>query len=101
MSEINVESLHAATRRVQDEKALEIINTLPEILCAAAEKAEAWTVVMPFFVVPGLGNLSFDGKKCNLTGVPKLVHDFLQEKGLNPGFVRQEHTGTLPDGLEI
>ncbi len=101
MSEINVESLHAATRRAQDEKALEIIDTLPEKLRAAAQNAEAWTVVVPFFVVPGLLYLSFDGKQGDLTGVPKLVSDYLQDQGLNPGFVRQEHTGTLPDGSKI
>jgi hypothetical protein len=100
MNAISIEELKASTRRANEERALEVINGIPEILRAAAESGEPWTVVTSYFVVPGLTGefLAVRGKLACLAGQARLLHDHLKEHGLDPGFIVANSTGTLPDG---
>ncbi len=98
-SDIDVDYLKDSTRHANQATAQDIINRIPELTRAAAEKAEPWTVVMTFFGQSGLGRLAFDGQLEHLTGAPKLVYDHLVEMGLNPSLFWTSGEGNLPGKL--
>jgi len=65
------------------------------MVAEAGSKGDEWIPVHEFFTAPGLKDLAFDGKPENLSGIPRLVYEYLSAHSLQPRLFYTDGEGTL------
>lgn len=73
----------------------QITNSIPGLVAEAATAGRWWVPVYTFFTVPHVGPLGFYGDPAELSGIPRLVYDFLSREELEPQLIYTERRGKV------